>query len=108
MVGGASAWASSGTAGARPCVTTKPEPRSETMGVMGGPTPVALALTDHGFKSDRSTALTSSSMSLMSERSGGSRHPCHGRHTHREPGGHMEINLPAFKDEDTNDAGTGT
>ena len=45
-------------------------------------------------------------MSLMSERSGGLRHPCHGQHPHQEPGGHMKINLPVFKDEDTKDAVT--
>ena len=40
----------------------------------------------------------------MSERSGGSRHPCHGQWPCREPRGHMKINLPVFKDEDTKDA----
>ena len=65
-----------------------------------------LLLSDHGFESDRSTALTSSSMSLMSERSGGSRHPHHGICPCREPGGHMKINLLVFKDEDTKDAVT--
>ena len=59
---------------------------------------------DHGVESDRSMALTSSSMSSMSVRLRGSRHPCHGRHPHREPGGHMKINLLVFKDEDIKDA----
>ena len=40
----------------------------------------------------------------MSERLGGSRCPCHGRHPSREPGGPMKINLPVFKDEDTKNA----
>ena len=65
-----------------------------------------LLLSDHGFKSDRSTVLTSSSVSSMSERSRGSRYPHHGRCSCREPGGHMKINLPVFKDEDTKDAFT--
>ena len=43
-------------------------------------------------------------LSSMSERSGGSRHPHCGRHPHREPGGHMKINLVVIKDEDTKDA----
>ena len=61
-------------------------------------------LSDHGFESDRSTASTSSSVSSMSERSGGSRYSCCGQHPCWEPGGHMKINLPVFKDEDTKDA----
>ena len=44
MMGGAPAWASNGTAGARPCITMGLEPRSEAMGVMGGPTSVTLTL----------------------------------------------------------------
>ena len=59
---------------------------------------------DHGFESDWSSASTSSSVASMSERSGGSRHPCCDQRPHREPGGHMEINLPVFKDKDTKDA----
>ena len=60
-------------------------------------------LSDHGFESDRSIASTSSSASSMSERLGGSRHPHHGQYPHGEPGGHVKINLPVFKDEDTKD-----
>ena len=59
---------------------------------------------DHGFESNRSTAPTSSSVLSMSERLAGSRHPCHDQHPHREPGGHMKINLLVFRDEDTKDA----
>ena len=59
---------------------------------------------DHGCKSDRSTLSTLSSVSSMSERLGGSRHLHCGWHPHRELGGHMKINLPVFKDEDTKDA----
>ena len=59
---------------------------------------------DHGHESDRSLVSTSSSVASMSERSGGSRHPCHGQWPHRAPGGHMKINLLVFKDEDTKDA----
>ena len=62
-----------------------------------------LHLLDLGFESDRSTASTSSSVSSMSERSGGLRHPHHGWQPCREQGGHMKINLPVFKDEDTED-----
>ena len=40
----------------------------------------------------------------MSEGLGGCRYPCHGWWPHREPRGHMKINLPVFKDEDTKDA----
>ena len=63
-----------------------------------------LLSSDHGFESDRSSASTSSSVAAMSERSGGSRCPQHGRWPHREPRGHMKINLPVFKDENIKDA----
>ena len=63
-----------------------------------------LHLSDHGFKSDRSSASTSSSVASMSEGSEGSRHPYHVQWPHREPGGHVKINLPVCKDEDTKDA----
>ena len=107
MMGDALAWASSGTAGARPHATVRPELRSKTMGVMGGPTPVALPLVrPWNWEWQKHSMSTSSSMSSMSERLGGSRHPHHGRHPHREPGGHMKITLPVFKDEDTKDAVT--
>ena len=55
----------------------------------------------HGFESDRNTASTSSSVSLMSKRLGGLRCPCHGWHPCQEPGGHMNINHLVFEDEDT-------
>ena len=75
-VGGSPAWALGRTVGARLDATVRPELRAETTAVMGGSTPVTPSLlSDHGFKSDRSTASTSSSMSV---RSGGSRHPCCG------------------------------
>ena len=57
---------------------------------------------DCRFKSDGSSVSTSSSMSLCSGRSGGCRHAHHGQ-CHRDPGGHMKINLPFFKDEDKKD-----
>ena len=57
---------------------------------------------DHGFKSDRSSVSTSSSMSLRSDRSGGPRHTHHSQ-CYREPGGHMKINLSVFKDKETKD-----
>ena len=63
-----------------------------------------LLSSDHRFESDRSSAVTSSSVTSMSERSGGSRHPCCGWWSSRETGGHMKINLVVFKDEDTKDA----
>ena len=59
-----------------------------------------LLSSDHGFKSDRSSASTSSSVSSMSERLGGSRHSNHGQWPHRESVGHMKVNLPVFKDKD--------
>ena len=59
-----------------------------------------------GFESDWSSASTSSSMSLRSERSEGSRCPHHGWWPHRKSRGHMKIDLPVFKDEDTKDAVT--
>ena len=61
---------------------------------------------DYGLKSDRSSASTSSSVSSLSEGLGGFRHPHHGQWPHREPEGHMTINLPVFNDEDTKDAVT--
>ena len=45
------------------------------------------------------------SISSQSDRLEGSQHSCCGR-CHRETGGHMKINLPIFKDEDTKDAVT--
>ena len=53
---------------------------------------------DHGFKSDRSSVSTSSSVSLCSSRFVGFRHMHHGWHC-TEPGGHMKINLLVFEDE---------
>ena len=46
-----------------------------------------------------------SSVSSQSDRSEGSQHSHHGRH-HRETRGHMKINLPIFKDENTKDTVT--
>ena len=65
------------------------------------PPQLPLLLSSHGFESDRSSASSSSS---VIEESGGSRHPHHCCQPHRETGGHMKINLPIFKDEDTKDA----
>ena len=70
------------------------------------PPQLPLLSSDHGFESDRSTASSSSSVSSMSGRWGGLRYPHHGRYPCWEPGGHMKINLPVFKDEDTKDAVT--
>ena len=61
---------------------------------------------DHRFKSDWSSASTSSLVSLMFEIVGGSRHSHCGWWPYREPRGHMKINLPVFKDEDTKDTVT--
>ena len=57
---------------------------------------------DCGFKSDRNSLLTASS---MSSRSDGSWHSWQGR-WHKEDGAHMKINLPIFKDKDAKDAVT--
>ena len=65
-----------------------------------------LLSSDHGFKSERSSASTSSSVASMSEGLGGSRCPHHGQWSCRELGGHMKINLPVFKDENTKEAVT--
>ena len=67
---------------------------------------LSLLSSDHGFESNRSSASTYSSVASMSEGLGGSRHPCHGQWPCREPGGHIKINLPVLKDEDTKDAVT--
>ena len=58
---------------------------------------------DCGFDSSRSLVLMALSVSSQSDRSEGSQHSCWGRHC-KEIGGHMKINLPIFKDEDTKDA----
>ena len=55
---------------------------------------------DWGFESDQSLVLTASSISSHLDRSNGSQHPHHGRCCW-QAGGHMKINLPIFKDEDT-------
>ena len=68
------------------------------------PPQIPLLLSEHGFESDRSSALTSSSVASVSERLEGSRHSGHGRQPHGETGGHVKINLLVFKDEDANDA----
>ena len=67
------------------------------------PPPLPLPSPDHGFESDQGSASTSSWVSLRSKTLGGSRHPCHGQQPHQESRGHMKINLPVFKDEDTKD-----
>ena len=59
---------------------------------------------DHGFKSDRSLLLMTSSMSSRSDHSDKSRHSRKGRQYQEET--HMKINLPFFKDEDAKDAVT--
>ena len=59
---------------------------------------------DHGFESDRSLLLTTSSMASRSDWSGGSRCSRWGRQ-HKEEAC-MKINLPLFKDEDAKDAVT--
>ena len=58
---------------------------------------------DCGFESNKSLVLMVSSVSSESDRSEGSQHPCCGRCC-RETGGHIKINLPIFKNEDTKDA----
>ena len=60
---------------------------------------------DHGFKSDRCSVSTASSMSSLSDRSEGSQHPWQGRQC-GETRAHMKINLPIFKDKDAKDAVT--
>ena len=87
---------------ARHCSKARIEARDEELWV--APPQLPSLLSDRGFESDRSTASPSSSVSLMSERSGGLRHPCHGQHPCQELGGHIKINLPVFKDEDMKDA----
>ena len=103
MMGGTPAWASGRTAGVRPDATVRPELRPELRVV---PPQSPSLSSDHGSESQRSAASTSSSVLSMSEQSGGSRHPHHGRHPHREPGGHMKINLLVFKDKETKNSVT--
>ena len=59
---------------------------------------------DHGFKSDRTSLLTTSLMLSRSDQSDRSRCSRQGRQ-HREEA-HMKINLPIFKDKDAKDAVT--
>ena len=107
MMGGAPAGTLAWTAGMRPGSAGRLKQRPKTMGFIWVAPPQATSLlSDHGFESDRSTVSTSSLVSSMSEKSGGSRHPHCGRCPHREPGGHLKINLPVIKDEDTKDAVT--
>ena len=60
---------------------------------------------DCRFQNDGSSVSTFSSVSLRSNRSRGSSHQHHGWYC-QEPGGHMKINLPIFKDEDKKDTFT--
>ena len=108
MMGGATAWALGRTAGMRPGALQWGQNRGQRHHGSYGwfHTQLPLLSSDHGFESNRSTASTSSSVSSMPERLGCSRCPHHGRCPHREPGGHMKINMPVFKDEDTKDAVT--
>ena len=68
------------------------------------PQPPLLSL-DHGFENNRSSVLTTSSVSSLLDRSEGSQHPQIGRQQ-GEATAHMKINLPIFKDEDAKDAVT--
>ena len=108
MMGGAQLGALSRTVGARPCATMRLEPRSETVGVMTGTHPSGpCSHQTMDLRGDKNTASTSSSMSLMSERSGGSRHP---QSWPDIPTGNQESiwrsTCQLFKDEDTKDAVT--
>ena len=81
-------------------------PQPDAMRPMVCTTPTAITFTRSQvtvFESDWSSVSTSSSVSSRSDRCGSSRHSHHGI-CHREPGGHMKINLPVFKDEDMKDA----
>ena len=60
---------------------------------------------DHGFNSNRSSLLTTSSMLFRSDWSDRSRCSRQGRR-HQEEGAHMKLNLPIFKDEDAKHAVT--
>ena len=61
------------------------------------PLQLPLLSSDHGFKNDRSSASTSSSVASMSEGLGGSRCPGCGWWPCREPRGYMKINLPGWR-----------
>ena len=67
------------------------------------PHPLPSPSPDSGFESDQISVSTSSMTSAMSDGSGGSRHSHHGWWCCRGSRGHMKINLPVFKDEDTKD-----
>ena len=90
----------------RPDVTKRLRLRPEAMRPMDHPptSPSPSPSPDHGFESDQSSVLTSSSVSWRSDRSGGSGHSHCGWQHGRESGGHMKINLPIFKDKDMKDA----
>ena len=60
---------------------------------------------DHGFESDRTSVLTASLMSSLSDQLEGSQ--CYWRsRLHGEAEAHMKINLPVFKDKGAKDAVT--
>ena len=84
-------------------MTMRMGPQPNEMRPVGCTTPSPSPSLDHGFESDRSSVSTSWSVSSRSDRSGSSRHT-HCGQCHREPGGHMKINVPVFKDEDMKDA----
>ena len=102
-MGGAQKWPQDSVPRKRLGTTARLRLRPGAMRVMGNP-PSPSPWPDHGFKSDWSSASASSSVSLRSERSGGSRHLCCSQWPHQESRGHMKINLPVFKDENTKDA----
>ena len=71
----------------------------------GAPTLTPSPSLDCGFKNDRSSVSTSSSVSSRFDKSGGSKHQHHGWCC-QEPEGHMKIYLPVFKDDDKKDTVT--
>ena len=102
-MGGAQTWPTTSAPRVRLVTTVRPNSRPGAMRVMCGPTQLPSLSSDCEFKSDQSSASTSSLVLSMSERSGGSRHPHCGQQPHRKPGGHIKINLPVLNDEDTKD-----
>ena len=104
MMGSSQAWLETIIPGVRPNITKGQNWGQRQWDQWTAPPTSPSPSPDGGFKSDQSSVLTSSSVSLRSDRSECSRHSHCGQWCHRESGGHMKINLPIFKDENMKDA----
>ena len=101
MVGSSQVWLEAVIPGMRPSITKRLRPRPEATRPMDHPTHIAFALTSSWvWEFQSSVLMTSSSVSLRSDRSGGFRHSHCSQWCYMESGGHMKISLPIFKDKD--------